>query len=148
METTTAEISSVERNKNVMRSIVEYNDARDFFAYVDLVAENFVGHHHLVPGDLQGNQSLSGFFYATEAIAFPDGYHTIHNLFGEGDFVTLNLSLNGTFTGPLPDGTQPNGKQIEFRYNILCRFEDEKLAELWWYGYDAHQLMLDLGMIK
>ncbi|WP_229580325.1 ester cyclase [Persicitalea jodogahamensis] len=131
-----------------MRRIVESNDARDFFAYVDSLSENFVGHHSMVPGGLHGNQSLSGFFHATEAIAFPDGYHTIHNLFGEGDYVTLNLSLHGTFTGPLPDGTQPNGRQIEFRYNILCRFEGEKLAELWWFGYDSHQLMLDLGMIN
>jgi len=147
MEISSTETSSVERNKAVMRSIVEYNDARDFFAYVGLVAEDFVGHHHLVPDGLHGNQSLSGFFYATEAIAFPDGYHTIHHLFGEGDYVTLNLSLVGTFTGPLPDGTQPNGKQIEFRYNILCRFAGDKLAELWWYPYDSHTLMQSLGMI-
>lgn len=147
MEMSTTDTSSVERNKAAMRDMVRYNDARDFFAYVDQVSENFVGHHHLIPDGLHGNQALSGFFYATEAIAFPDGYHVIHHLFGEGDFVTLNLSLYGTFTGPLPDGTQPNGKEIEFRYNILCRFEDEKLAEAWWFCYDAHLLMQNLGMI-
>ncbi len=141
------ELNSVERNKNVMRFIVESNDAKKFYDYLDMVSEDFVGHHHLVPGDLRGNQSLSGFFYVTEEIAFPDGKHTIHNVFGEGDMVTLELSLVGTFTGPLPDGTPPNGKSIKFHYNILCRFEGEKLAELWWFPYDSHTLMLNLGMI-
>jgi hypothetical protein len=54
------EMNSVERNKNVMRFIVECNDAKKFYDYLEMVSENFVGHHHLVPGDLQGNQSLSG----------------------------------------------------------------------------------------
>jgi predicted ester cyclase len=143
----TTEVNTVEQNKAIMRSIVENNDARTFDAYLPFVAEDFVGHHHLVPGGLHGIKALSGFFYLTESIAFPDGMHTIHNLFGEGDFVTLNLSLTGTFTGPLPDGTQPNGKVVTFDYNILCRFADGKLAELWWFPYDSYNLMKNLGMI-
>jgi predicted ester cyclase len=138
---------SVEYNKSVMRTIVENNDARTFDAYTDLIADDFVGHNHFVPGDLQGKYSLGGFFYVTEEVAFPDGTHTIHQLFGEGDYVTLVLSYQGTFTGPLPNGTPPNGKKIEFRYNILCRFAGGKLAELWWYPYDSHTLMQELGMI-
>lgn len=141
------DVNTVERNKEIMRFIVENNDARTFDAYLDLVAEDFVGHTHFVPGDLHGNESLGGFFYVTEAVAFPDGSHTIHNLYGEGDMVTLELSYVGTFTGPLPDGTPPNGKSIRFHYNILCRFANGKLAELWWFPYNSYSLMKDLGMI-
>lgn len=142
------EVNSVENNKKIMRFIVESNDARTFDAYLDLVAEDFVGHTHFVPGDLHGNKSLGEFFYVTEEVAFPDGSHTIHNLYGEGDKVTLELSYLGTFTGPLPDGTPPNGKQIKFHYNIICRFANGKLAELWWFPYDSYSLMKDLGMIQ
>ena len=144
---TTAEVSSVEHNVHVMRTIVENNDARTFSNYLPLVAEDFVGHTHFVPGDLHGNQALSDFFYVTEEVAFPDGAHVIHNCFGEGDMVTLELSYEGTFTGPLPDGTPPNGKKIKFQYNIMCRFANGKLAELWWYPYDSYTLMKELGMI-
>lgn len=147
METTTLEISPVEKNKAVMRFIVENNDARNYYAYLDLVAEDFVGHVLFVPDDIHGNRALSEFFYATEEASFPDGSHTIHNLYGEGDNVTLELSYEGTFTGPLPDGTQPNGKRIRFHYNIMCRFAHGKLAELWWFPYDSHRLMIEMGMI-
>ena len=142
------EIESVERNKGVMRKIVELNDAKDFYAYVEFVSEDFVGHTAFVPGDLHGSKSLSDFFYLTEEVAFPDGQHTIHHLFGQGDFVTLDVSFTGTFEGNLPNGTPPNGKVVEFHYNILCRFgEDTKLAELWWFPYDSHSLMVNLGMV-
>jgi predicted ester cyclase len=139
-------VNSVEANKAIMRSIVENNDARTFYAYMDSVSEDFVGHTAFVPGDLHGNRALSEFFYLTEEVAFPDGVHEIRNLFGEDDMVTLELSYTGTFTGPLPNGTPPNGKRIEFRYNIVCRFADGKLAELWWYSYDSFTLMKELGM--
>jgi predicted ester cyclase len=141
------EVNSIESNKAIMRSVVENNDAHTFYAYMDSVSEDFVGHNPFVPGGLHGNKSFSDFFYLTEKVAFPDGVHVIHQLFGEGDMVTLELSYSGTFTGPLPDGTQPNFKTIEFRYNILCRFAEGKLAEVWWYPYDSYSLMKDLGMI-
>jgi len=130
-----------------MRKIVDGNDAREFYSYLDDVADDFVGHTAFVPEDLHGNRSLSEFFYLTEEVAFPDGTHTIHQLFGEGNMVTLELSYTGTFTGPLPNGTPPNGKVCEFRYNIVCRFADDKLAEMWWYSYDSYSLMKELGMI-
>lgn len=85
VEMSTTDNGSVERIKTAMRDMVRYNDARDFFAYGDQAAEN-LGHHHLIR-----QSSTERNFHATEAIAFPDGYHTIHHLFGEGDFVTLNL---------------------------------------------------------
>ena len=139
--------SNVERNKAIMRSIVESNDARQFDAYLDVVSEDFVGHNHFVPGDLRGNKALSYFFYQTEAVAFPDGVHTIHHLYGEDDLVTLELSYTGTFVAPLPNGTPPNGQVCEFRYNMICRFENDKVAEIWWYPYDSYSLMKQLGMI-
>jgi predicted ester cyclase len=140
--------SSVEDNKAVMRYIVERNDARDSYAYLGKVAEDFVGHHHFIPDDLHGNRSLSDFFYVTEAMSFPDGSHTIHKLFGEGEFVALELSFVGTFTADLPIGIPANGKEISFQYSIICRFSDSKLAELWWYPLDSYRLMQELGMLK
>ncbi|CAG5000047.1 hypothetical protein DYBT9275_02373 [Dyadobacter sp. CECT 9275] len=139
-------VSSVEDNKAIMRFIVERNDARDFYAYAKHLSEDFVGHHHFIPDGLHGNTSLSDFFYQVEGISFPDGNHTIHHLFGEGDLVGIDLSFIGTFTVDLPMGVPANGKQVEFRYNILCRFDGEKLAELWWFPYDSFQLMQGLGM--
>ncbi|GAA4465343.1 hypothetical protein GCM10023189_45810 [Nibrella saemangeumensis] len=146
-KTAIPEAHGIERYKAIMRFIVENNDARTFNEYLEFVSEDFVGHTHFVPGDLHGNQALSGFFYVTEEVAFPDGSHNIEHLFGEGEIVTLVLNYTGTFTGPLPDGTPPNGKVITFRYNILCRFAEGKLAELTWYSYDSHALMTELGMV-
>ncbi|GAB4029671.1 ester cyclase [Spirosoma gilvum] len=146
-ETAPTFADSIEGHKEIMRFIVESNDARQFDAYTHLLTDDFVGHNHFVPGDLHGKQSLGEFFYVTEQIAFPDGVHTIHQLYGEGDLVTLELSYEGTFTGPLPNGTTPNGKVIRFHYNIICRFVDGKLAELTWFPFDSFSLMSELGMI-
>lgn len=138
---------TVEKNKEVVRTLLENNDVKNFDPILEMATTDFVGHHHYMPDGVHGNQGLKDFFYLVEGIAFPDGHHEIHHLFGEGDLVTVNFTYEGTFKAALPDGTQPNGKKIKFRYNCICRLVNEKIAEIWWFEFDTFDLMKRLGMI-
>jgi steroid delta-isomerase-like uncharacterized protein len=64
--------------------------------------------------------------------AFPDGAGTVTNAVAAGDTVTLEVTWEGTQTGPLegPQGTIPaSGKRATVQAVQVVRVEDDKIKE-------------------
>ncbi|MEO1057938.1 MAG: ester cyclase [Actinomycetota bacterium] len=75
---------------------------------------------------------------------FPDYHETVEDIVASGDRVAVRLTLRGTNTGPLADGTT-TGKSIEFTDMTMVRIENGKIAELW--GLSDHiTMMTQLGL--
>lgn len=137
-------------NMAILRKVFDNNDAKRFDDNLAIFSPDFIGHSSSFPDGMYiGNAAIVNYFRETEGVAFPGGHHVIHQILGDGDYVDVDFSYTGKFTGfltvpPLP----PNDKVIEFRYNMILRFVDGKIVEGTWFSIDSFQLMLDLGLIK
>ena len=79
--------------------------------------------------------------------SFPDYHETVEDLVASGDRVAVRLTLRGTNTGPLPDGSPATGLPIEFTDMTIVRIAAGRIAELW--GLSDHlSMMAQLGAIE
>jgi len=113
----------------------------------DYYAADFVAHYPsvgmppVVPGP-EGVKELARSILGS----FPDYHETVEDLVVDGDRVAVRLTLRGTNTGPLPDGSI-TGKPIEFTDMTIVRIADGKIVELW--GLSDHlTMMVQLGAIE
>ena len=87
--------------------------------------------------ELASGRSISGADAIVEALqgwktAFPDATGTVTNAFASGDQVSLEITWNGTHTGPLetPSGTIPaSGKSQSTPASMTVVIEGDKIAE-------------------
>lgn len=70
---------------------------------------------------------------------FPDYHETVEDLVADGDRVAVRLTIRGTNTGPLADGTV-TGRSVEFTDMTIVRIDGGKIAELW--GLSDHLSIL------
>ena len=102
--------------------------------------------------ELASGRSITGADGIVEALqgwktAFPDAVGTVTNAFASGDHVSLEISWNGTHTGPLetPDGTIPaSGKEQTTPASMTVRLEGDKIAEQRHY-FDMLTLLTQIG---
>ena len=102
--------------------------------------------------ELASGRSITGADGIVEALqgwktAFPDAVGTVTNAFASGDHVSLEISWNGTHTGPLetPDGTIPaSGKEQTTPASMTVRLEGDKIAEQHHY-FDMLTLLTQIG---
>jgi steroid delta-isomerase-like uncharacterized protein len=81
--------------------------------------------------------------------AMPDVKGTVNQAFASGDTVVLEITWNGTQTGPLqgPSGTIPaTGKQQTTRAGWVLNFEGGKIKDSRHY-FDMLSFMQQLGVI-
>ncbi len=80
---------------------------------------------------------------------FPDYGMREERVFGQDDWVSLEVEETGTMKGPIhaPGNrtVQPTGKNFKISSSILCRLIDGKIAEVRAY-YDVMGLMGQLGL--
>lgn len=114
----------------------------------DYYAADFVPHYPSVgmqpvgPGP-EGVKELA----RSILVSFPDYHETVEDLIASGDRVAVRLTLRGTNTGELPDGTPATGRSIEFTDMTIVRIENGKIAELW--GLSDHlTMMTQLGAFE
>ena len=120
---------SVEQNKAVVRRVVEEVINKGNIALFDeLVASNFV-EHGLPPGFPPGARGTKQFFSLLRA-AFPDFHYTIEDMVGEGDYVALRLTSQGTMKGEFM-GMKPSGKHAVWSSMDFARLKDGKVVEYW-----------------
>ena len=77
----------------------------------------------------------------------PDVKGTITNSFATGNTVTLEVTWNGTHTGPMetPDGTlPPSGKSQTTPSAWIMQFEGDKITESRYY-FDMVTLLTQIG---
>ncbi len=97
----------------------------------------------------QGGHEIAELFKEWKR-AMPDSEGTITAVVDGGDTAVLEITWNGTFTGPwgTPDGdVAPTGKHQTSRACVVFTFEDDKIKESHQY-FDSMALMRQLGMLE
>jgi steroid delta-isomerase-like uncharacterized protein len=98
---------------------------------------------------LQGADQVIGVWQGW-AKAFPDSKCTFQNAFTSGNTVVLELTWQGTHTGPLETPAGPvaaTGKRIEVRSCVVCELEGEKTKVQRQY-FDMATLMEQIGAAR
>jgi steroid delta-isomerase-like uncharacterized protein len=82
--------------------------------------------------------------------AWPDVKGTVNNAFATGNTAVLEITWQGTHTGPLPlpSGTLPaTGNQFTIRTGWLCDFDGGRIKESRHY-FDMLSLMQQIGALS
>ena len=122
---------SVEENKeNIRRHVDEIWHKGNMEVVDELYAPNYILRNP-EGDDITG---IDGFkqLATNQLNAFPDLHFTIDNMIGEGDYVAVQYTASGTFTGKAGE-MEPTGKIFEQTQAIIYRFEGGKQAEVWAY---------------
>lgn len=119
-----------ERNKAMVRAMVEAINARDLDALDDLMAEDLVRRSQSTAAIEV--KSLADFkaFLRSDFAAVPDSRQECPIMIAEGDHVATWCRYTGTqqgALGPFP----PTGKPLSLDFAGVLRLEDGKIAEMW-----------------
>ena len=123
-------LNESERNKDVIRRLLEEVDSGNLDVVDTLYAPDYVDHtpspgRSLAPGR-DGVREAFALFHR----AFPDTRHTIEDLVAEGDRVVARISARGTHTGEL-FGHAGTGRVVTLTAIAMYRLEDGRIAERW-----------------
>jgi predicted ester cyclase len=132
---------SVEENKDLIRRMYEFVNKREFNAYYELLAPDFVIHQTRRDISFEQNKQFDALLFA----AFPDLRASIENMVAEGDKVAFQVKGKLTHTGPFM-GVSPTGKQIEITNTYIVRIVGNRIAE-WWGTTEFPVLMQQLGIV-
>ena len=128
----------IERNKAVVRALVDAVNQHDLDRVAGLVAEGFVRHSAAAgqPGVRSRDDLLC--FLRAEREAFPDAAETIEDILAEGDRVAVRHRFTGTQLGPL-GGRPPLGRRMTAGYLAIYRLADGQVVEAWaeWDNLDG-----------
>lgn len=135
-----------ERNKAVVRAMLDAINARDLDALDDLLAPDLVRHSQSTPGiEVRNREDMKAFLRA-DFEAVPDSVQTSPMMVAEGDLVAVWCAYAGTQRGrlgPFP----PSGKPLELDYAGFARLEDGKIVEMW-AVWDNLAALTQLGHIE
>lgn len=137
-----------EKNKEVVRRLMEecFN-GRDLSLLPKLLHEEFVNHQDLLPVSSKKGPGVFEELYTKLFESFPDIRIENHMMLSDGDKVIIYDTLIGTNTGPLSDGSPPNGKKIQFEAFNILRLEDGQVIERWGIT-DQLAMMEQLGLVE
>ena len=121
---------SAKKNIVTIRKSVQAQNARDFNAFKDLVAPNFVRHElaHMF-GSQKGQKELDDLMQTLSKV-MPDFQNRIVDVFATENRGAAHFSITGMHKGEIL-GVSPTGKKVTFDAITLYRFEDDKIAEVW-----------------
>jgi steroid delta-isomerase-like uncharacterized protein len=130
----------------IARENVEAGNAQDWPRFkatlADGVVYDEVGTGRKITGADQWVEAYKGWFQA-----FPDVQGKISNAFASGNTATVELTWDGTQTGPLvgPAGTiPPSGKRQQTRAIFVLTIDDGKIKEAHHY-FDMLSLLQQIG---
>lgn len=132
-------IDEKEKARQVFEGV--FNQA-DFDLAQDLFTDDFIA--HAFP-DLRGPDGVET-IVTTFRKGFPDIQWTIENLFGEGTFVAVRWTAQGTHDGVFR-GNAPTGTEVEFPGTTILRVETRGVAE-GWTVFDTLGLLEQIGAIE
>lgn len=93
------------------------------------IADSYTEHDPSVHDELRGpeayRRNVESFL-----TAFPDLEVTIEDSIVEGDKIAMRQRFRGTHTGEFV-GIEPTGAEIDSTSFVICRVEDDKIAETW-----------------
>ncbi|HUD73162.1 MAG TPA: ester cyclase [Dongiaceae bacterium] len=125
-----------ERNKQVIRRLLEESDRGNLEAVEALYSPDFVDHNpSAIRRGALGRAGLRMVFGAVLR-AFPDTRHTIEDLVSEGDRVAARITARGTHTGEFM-GIPPSGALLEQTNIVIYRILEGRIAERWSYEVEG-----------
>jgi steroid delta-isomerase-like uncharacterized protein len=129
----------VEANKALRQQWLDYINAKDIDAAIELLHPEFVSH---APGrdDIEGVRQWFNMLFT----AFPDMNSTTQVLFTDGDKAVHSIRVEGTHTGTFM-GIPSTGKRASWTLIDIVRFADGKMIEHW-NETDTLGMMQQLGL--
>jgi steroid delta-isomerase-like uncharacterized protein len=133
--------------EDVARKSIEFYNAGDFDRLRSLLADDFYEE------ELATQRRLEGADARVEAAqgwkrAFPDERGTISGVYTSGNTVAIELTWEGTHSGPLatPDGQElpPSNKRVTVKSVQVIEIEDGKMKALRHY-FDLMTLLQQIG---
>ena len=135
-------LESTQHNKTIARQFFMEQDQRKGPLAPEIVAKDYVARiGSNPPMDFDGHSGFGVMFYT----GFPDIYHTIDDVIGEGDKAVVRFTLRGSHTGDFM-GIPATGRPIEVSAIAMLTFVDGKVAQLN-AQFDQLGMMQQLGVI-
>ncbi len=134
-------IMSLEKNKAIIRKMLEALNERNLDLLDELIAPDYVDHTNHLRG-LEEVKKFSTMLFK----GFPDFHETIEDIIAEGDKVWVFLKETGTHTGEFR-GLAPTGKKFTFMSVHIQRIVDGKIMEAWGLP-DELSFYKQLGVIE
>jgi predicted ester cyclase len=131
---------SLEKNKALIRKVIEALNNQDLSLLDDLVAPNYFD--HTVKQGLEWYKQSLIMLYK----GFPDFYGTIEDIIAEGNEVWALVTYTGTHTGEYL-GFAPSGKKVSYKSVTIKRIVDGKMVEGWTVS-DMMDFFRQLGIIE
>jgi len=121
--------TTVERNKDLLRTAYRSLENGDLDACVESLTENFIAN---VPGLTDPLHGREVWRLGAQAMleAFPDLKIDVQDIFGVDDKVTVLVHFHGTHQGTFQQ-FEATGRQVSYRSIEVYRIEGDKIAEEW-----------------
>jgi predicted ester cyclase len=132
---------STEETKNVVRTMVEALNARQFDVLAELASPNLIYTQNGNTGDR--NKWLQDFRNCV--VSFPDVRLTIKSQEVADNEVITNLAIAGTHLGPLGE-IPPSGKSFNVDIHLTCHVKDGIIVD-WVEQVDEMGMARQLGLI-
>jgi steroid delta-isomerase-like uncharacterized protein len=131
---------SLEKNKAIIRKVIEAINTRNTAVLDELIAHDFIYRTHQIRGLDVIKQVVE-----EEVAGFPDLHVTIEDIIAEGDKVWIRLTETATHTSKFR-GLKPTGRKITYTAVTIWRIVDGKVVEGWGV-YDQLEYYQKLGVI-
>jgi serine phosphatase RsbU (regulator of sigma subunit)/predicted ester cyclase len=131
-------MSSVEKNKALVRRFLEAHAKGDLEALTEMLAPDFVN-HNLLPGqapDLEGYLRTFARYHA----AFSDNRYVIEKQVAEGEEVMTIFTVSSTHDRGVWEGLVPADQEFEALLILVHRVVAGKIAEEWSQGSGLAEL--------
>lgn len=140
-------MTHAQKNQSIVKQLIEqaFNN-RNLSLLPDLLHEEFVNHHDLLPVESLKGPAVFNELYRKMFESFPDIKIYNHKMLSDGDMVIIHDTLKGTNTGPMPDGQPASGKTVEFETINILRIKDDKIIDRWGLA-DRLTMMKQLGIV-
>ena len=135
---------------DVARESIECFNAGDFDRLRSLLADDSYEEEYSTQRRLDGVDAQVGAARGWKE-AFPDGQGTVHAAYADGDTVTLELTWEGTQSGPMrtPDGQElpPSNRRGTVKACQVMQVEDGKIKVTHHY-FDLMTLLQQIGVME
>jgi steroid delta-isomerase-like uncharacterized protein len=135
--------AQLERNKEVVRQLVEVVNTRNFDQLDEIVAHDFVRHCQATPDVHVRSREEMKQFLRQDLDVFPDYRINLEMILAEGNLVAGYFTIAATQEGAM--GRFPaTGKTTKVPYLSIIRLEEGKIAEMW-VEWDNLAILSQLG---
>ncbi|MFQ6105399.1 MAG: ester cyclase [Candidatus Glassbacteria bacterium] len=133
----------LEKNKEVIRQLIEAINTRNYDLLDEIVAPDFVRHCQATPDVHVKSRDELKQFLQQDLEVFPDSRISMEMIIAEGDMIAGYFMFSGTQEGAI--GPFPaTGKKAEVKYLSILRLEAGKIAEMW-VEWDNLAILSQLG---